>query len=346
MANGKILLAPDYAKAFGIVLVVFGHTLRGLISAGVMGNDPFWAAVDSMIYLFHMPLFFYLSGIFLQSSLQARGFHAFCKNTALILLIPLVVWSYLQFSLQYVAGSQANLRPDIMSVILAPFPPRQQFWFLATLFLIMVVTAWIANLGVLQRIVWPLIFCALFVHGLIWEDLPTMIEGSPSFYILIASILYWPYFLLGTALSAGRLRNIKFNSILCIVVFAASLTVYQLVDSYTGFLHAAMSVLCVLCVYKIARNLEDRVDPDNKFLRLVAFVGMNSMIIYLAHVIFAAGMRAFLLYFGLRDVALHLTAGFLAGMIVPLFLVPIGSYLTGRGWHWVRYMLPVRVARR
>jgi hypothetical protein len=70
------------------------------------------------------------------------------------------------------------------------------------------------------------------------------------------------------------------------------------------------------------------------------------MIIYLAHVIFAAGMRAFLLHFGLRDITLHLTAGFLTGMISPLGLVPIGWYLTGRGWNWVRYVLPVRVVRR
>jgi hypothetical protein len=238
------------------------------------------------------------------------------------------------------------MRPDIMNVLLAPFPPRQQFWFLATLFVIMVFTAWIAHLGILRKIVWPLIFCTLLVHGLIWEELPAIIKGNPSLYILIASILYWPYFLLGTALSAERLRDMKFNSVLCIAVFAAALAVYQTVAAYTGFLHAAMSVVCVLCVYKLAQNLEDHVDPDNKFLRLVAFVGMNSMIIYLAHVIFAAGMRAFLLHFGLRDITLHLTAGFLTGMIAPLVLVPIGWYLTGRGWNWVRYVLPVRVVRR
>lgn len=52
------LYAPDIAKAFAILLVVFGHVLIGLFGAGVVDKTPTWMMVYNGIYLFHMPLFF------------------------------------------------------------------------------------------------------------------------------------------------------------------------------------------------------------------------------------------------------------------------------------------------
>lgn len=52
----------DYAKAIGIVLVVYGHVVRGLLNAGILQDAEFHGLVDSVIYSFHMPLFFFLSG--------------------------------------------------------------------------------------------------------------------------------------------------------------------------------------------------------------------------------------------------------------------------------------------
>lgn len=51
----------DYAKGFGIILVVFGHVNRGLFNAGVSINTELYHSLDNIIYSFHMPLFsFYL----------------------------------------------------------------------------------------------------------------------------------------------------------------------------------------------------------------------------------------------------------------------------------------------
>ena len=63
----------DYAKAIGIILVVYGHVARGLIAAGLPMNQTWYTLVDSIIYSFHMPLFFFLSGLFFYDSLTKRG---------------------------------------------------------------------------------------------------------------------------------------------------------------------------------------------------------------------------------------------------------------------------------
>lgn len=54
----------DKAKGIGIILVVYGHVARGIFNAGIPMNEKSFGIIDSVIYSFHMPLFFFLSGFF------------------------------------------------------------------------------------------------------------------------------------------------------------------------------------------------------------------------------------------------------------------------------------------
>ena len=61
----------DYAKAIGIILVVYGHVARGVFNAGLPMDEGEFVLVDSIIYSFHMPLFFFLSGLFFRFAAKA-----------------------------------------------------------------------------------------------------------------------------------------------------------------------------------------------------------------------------------------------------------------------------------
>ena len=52
----------DAARGVGIILVVIGHTLRGLETANLLSFSSDYGHIDEVIYLFHMPLMFILSG--------------------------------------------------------------------------------------------------------------------------------------------------------------------------------------------------------------------------------------------------------------------------------------------
>jgi fucose 4-O-acetylase-like acetyltransferase len=54
----------DYAKAIGVFLLVYGHVARGVFHAGIQIDEKLYRLTDSIIYSFHMPLFFFLSGLF------------------------------------------------------------------------------------------------------------------------------------------------------------------------------------------------------------------------------------------------------------------------------------------
>jgi fucose 4-O-acetylase-like acetyltransferase len=59
----------DYAKAIGIILVVYGHVARGIFNAGLVIDQALYELVDHVIYSFHMPLFFFCRGFFLYKLL-------------------------------------------------------------------------------------------------------------------------------------------------------------------------------------------------------------------------------------------------------------------------------------
>lgn len=54
----------DYAKGIGIILVVYGHVARGLFNSGISVPLNLYHLLDSIVNTFHMPLFFFLSGLF------------------------------------------------------------------------------------------------------------------------------------------------------------------------------------------------------------------------------------------------------------------------------------------
>lgn len=337
----KVLLAPDYAKAFGIVLVVFGHTLRGLFSAEILPQNEFWSAVDETVYLFHMPLFFYISGLFVQQSMEHYGYASFAKRAFFLLIPPLVIWSYMQFSLQYLAGSYSNAHSDFGRLLAAPVPPRQQFWFLGALFMMMIATGAIVKRGVQDSVIWPLIMGLFAVQIMFWDEAIPYMIGRPWAHLFFSTLFFWPFFLLGIVLGTQKLGDLKIHTAVCAISFLLALVFYQWADS----LRAPLSVLCVLCIYKIALNLGQGASGAGRLSQIVAFVGMNSMMIYLAHIIFSAGMRVALTQLGIHDPSVHLAGGVLAGLLIPLMLVPVGMFIIGKSPAIGRAIFPVRTGR-
>lgn len=65
-------------KAIGIILMVIGHS-RGFIK------------IDNLIYLFHVPLFFFCSGYFFKEN---QTLYEFTKRKIIKLYIPYIKWSF------------------------------------------------------------------------------------------------------------------------------------------------------------------------------------------------------------------------------------------------------------
>src|SRR5664279_2282012 len=114
----------DYAKAIGIILVVYGHVARGITSAGLITNQNCFALVDSVIYSFHMPLFFFLSGVFLLASMSKRDSISVFRNKFDTILYPYIVWSILQGFIEVGLYQYVNGQPTIGEVLSLAWAPR------------------------------------------------------------------------------------------------------------------------------------------------------------------------------------------------------------------------------
>ncbi len=115
----------DIAKGVGIILVVMGHNDFALIS-------PF---AHKFIYLFHMPMFFFMSGMFLKPDLP---FWSFLKNRFHRVLKPflailfLIYFASLSFSkVSMVMASRRLLKAMYGS---GHYIDWVQLWFLPHLF--------------------------------------------------------------------------------------------------------------------------------------------------------------------------------------------------------------------
>ena len=90
-ANPSLLPVPrddfaDAAKGFAIILVVLGHCVQ----AAFPEPDKVW--LYRLIYSFHMPLFFYLSGYVGRITLHRRPAGQTLARRATTLLVPYAAW--------------------------------------------------------------------------------------------------------------------------------------------------------------------------------------------------------------------------------------------------------------
>lgn len=121
----------DALKGFAIFIVVWGHSLQYLRRDSDFFDNP----VFTLIYSFHMPLFFLLSGYFFSSSLK-HGFRPFAIGKFRQLLVPCLTWAviftFAGMAFLLLRGKPMDWRDEVAALWT---PSRWPFWFLKELFL-------------------------------------------------------------------------------------------------------------------------------------------------------------------------------------------------------------------
>lgn len=112
-------LSLDIAKGIGIILVVIGHCVNTESLPG------------KVIYSFHMPLFFIISGILFNPKIN-YDFQMFCKKRAKQLLIPAFYFTVLSIGVGWLLGEDTTDSIKRLSWEGLPVP----LWFLVDLFLV------------------------------------------------------------------------------------------------------------------------------------------------------------------------------------------------------------------
>ncbi len=160
--SGKYYNEITIARGIGILLVVLGHAMK---QTGVTNSVV--SVLDQVIYSFHMPLFFVLSGfvsvkILRYSKVEERV--GYIKNRAVRLLIPYFVIGILYMPLKYFLSRFARNSYDFSSAWMLIFGenPNTTMWFLYTLFWVSVITV----VFVRKRILLPVLASSAVLSAL------------------------------------------------------------------------------------------------------------------------------------------------------------------------------------
>jgi fucose 4-O-acetylase-like acetyltransferase len=329
----------DVAKGIAIVAIVVGHVNRGL-AAGGLGAD--WSdELDRILYLVHLPVFAYLSGLFLQRGVDRDGVGSFILRRTALFLWLYVVWHVLQVLVKVATASLVNAPATWVDVVRL-WIPQGQLWFLPWLIAVTVISAvwrpWSSRLraivllalsSLLALATWGTDPLPAFSRG--WALLLPFVAGA-----VIGSARHGRMF---SGLRSGAVASI--GIVLLLVLTLATTATAPTVDApdrtwpsvAAGCVASFVGTLGVLGLAALLSRLRSR--------RVLTLLGERSLEIFLAHIIAGAGARIVLSLAGVHHTLLHLVVGTLVGLAAPMLLWAVsGRY----GVAWL-FVLPGWVSR-
>lgn len=322
----------DQARGACILLVVFGHGVDGLMSAGLLTPTGPAGAAFHVIYSFHMPAFLFLAGLFISPRFARQGMGLLGGLPANVVW-PYLVWALLQTAIIVIAGRYVNQTFDsgVAPFVSVLWRPPSQFWFLYVLacysVLAVVVLRWS------RAFVLPVLGVLLLAATALAPDLPyTLWMGGHYFLFFALGCLAGTY--QDWMTRQGRRWEPWVGLLLVVVVTGLALWSQAAGLGYDNWLLAPVALLGTGAVILLARS------GDAAILR---YLGRRSLAIFLLHVIFVAGMRiALTKVLGLSSAAVILPLLVVVGVAGPLVVFEAASRL--RVTRWVGLGPPVPAA--
>lgn len=310
----------DCAKGVGISLVVFGHAWRGMGNAGILSEDAGFRFVDRWVYSFHMPLFFFLAGLFLVRSATRKPAGPFFREKAVSLLYPFLVWTVLLVLTQSMLGGKVNHRvslADLPRVLLI----EPTFWFLPVLFLSAAVTFAVTRLRA------GLTGVGLTFVGLWAAWAATGLTGWSPLYFLGENGIYVALGAFVAKLHSSREPPTWLDRPAVVAICGTALTLLLTACVVARFdrspwLGPVPAVIGIAASVLLARQL------DRANVPVVRTLGQMSLAVYVASTFAMSGCRIGLRH--LMDVnnpTIHLLLGTAAGLAFPVVLCVVARRL-------------------
>jgi fucose 4-O-acetylase-like acetyltransferase len=309
----------DHAKGIGIILVVFGHISGGICKAGLSCDEVAHGYYSSVIYTFHMPLFFFLSGLYFIQSLSHRGVRGLLENKDNLVLYPYVVWSLLQGAMELLFAGYKNGSVTAWQVLAFPWAPRMQLWFLYTLFWVFVAGTLVFHRVPARYHGWVLLAAmGIYLSKVYVADIQPLFD--------IARCLV--YFVLGVCFVRYQARYFALNHLILPMALVLAVLLQWYFHSVLGlrdissehWLKFPIAVSCIMATISLCWVL------SRLPLGWLAFLGASSMYIYTMHTMIGVAVRAVLLKgLHLHGFWAHTLTASVIGIALPLLIVKHGG---------------------
>ena len=197
-APGRLHIV-DAVKGIAIILMALGHTEQGAL------HRQLWTAMPNVvrgvtfsndfIYTFHMPAFFFVSGLFLAGSVERRGKWPFILERARTLLYPYILWELLSFMIDPLtlkfrsAGALPTWQERLGGIVTG-----NSSWFLITLFATQLLALVLLRLPAWLQMLISVCACLLIPES--------------GITVIYKPFLYLPFVVAGMWFSSDRVRGV------------------------------------------------------------------------------------------------------------------------------------------
>lgn len=263
----------DTAKGIGILLVLFSHIMAAYARRA---NDQEILSSTSVLIVgsFFMPLFFYLSGIFIQSSLN-KSFVTVIKQKFMRLMVPYFVWGII-FVILWGVYSQHN---PVFRIFELPIRPIFVLWFLYSMFLSILLFCLLQKR--LSKSMVFMLSITLYVVGYIGGEFFSIDSFLKPLVGLCQNFVFLDLgFLLKDRIIEKNNTFVELGIAFFCLGMLLLLNLYAF-DNYflkliVNFIRSVLGILCVCEFSKVLDSLFSKID-------ILATLGFYSMQIYLIH---------------------------------------------------------------
>jgi fucose 4-O-acetylase-like acetyltransferase len=298
--RGERIAYFDVAKGISIALVALFHTTGGFVSANIIGNVPSLNFISTLAYGFHVHIFFVISGYF---SVKALDQVNFLRDRMLALYYPYLLWSVISFFASSVAANATNNHYSWHTLLTIPVWPILHYWFLLSLMV-----------GL------PLLYIFRTQRTLIASAVVALVASVFLPGWLHDAAYFYPFTVTGALFALrGSLPALRsWIAALCFLFLIAGTYLATTIGITTFDIRIAPFIFFSFAgCYALVRF--SRAIAPSRIGRVFAYLGENSLTIYLMHVLIAASLRTFLYEIDPSfNPIVGMTTCFIASMGLPL----------------------------
>lgn len=311
----------DYGKGFTILLVVLGHVLLGLFESDKFSlqNDKLLFFVQ-LLYLFHIPVFFALSGFLFRPLNSITDYLKDVRVKLIVLGIPYLFYNIMQFSLQSLGGSTVRKAASIEDLINIYKAPLSVSWYLYVYFFMLIIVA-LFSIYIKNKYVLLGISLVAFIIAI----------TQPSEIYLLQKILLWTlFFVIGYCFNDVRILQFLKGKILLITLLSVICIVFFMIiwwnsnpEYYVSYDTPGLWGLVFLASIPLAFTLYPTFSTKKIWGDYFSKLGKDSVVIYLLHAPIVSVTRIVLLKLGIDSVAIHIILGLSAGWFGSILAIEI-----------------------
>lgn len=308
----------DFGKGFSIFLVLVGHVLLGLYqSEKFPAADNILSLLVAQVYIFHIPVFFALSGYFFKPISDLKEFWQYAKKKTIVFGLPYIFYSIIHFGLQKIAGASVRV-PTTMSDLLNIYKdPLGVSWYLYILWSILIIYGLLSILVKNRRMLFLISVFAYCLTLFIRTDI----------FIIQRTLVWGICFFLGSVLSEVHFDKINLKKFLLFFVlfdfiYMFAWFLFYEIDSKKEHVNYSNPglwgiafIVCVLAAFVIFPKMEKNFP---KIFLYFTIYGKDSLGIYILHAPICSMIRILMLKVGVNSVFLHVVVGIVLGWYLSI----------------------------